>query len=90
MKIVHIGLASYFTENMTYQDNQLSNQNVLDGHEVLVVSNGFHLTRSRMLAQRCGFEEVSTLAAPATHVPSKLKMYIREPLALVKSFVFDR
>lgn len=58
--------------------------------EVLVVSNGFHLTRSRMLAERCGFEEVSALAAPATHVPSKLKMYIREPLALAKSFVFDR
>ena len=39
MKIAHIGLASYFTENMTYQDNQLTNQNVLDGHEVLMISN---------------------------------------------------
>ena len=39
MRIAHIGLASYFTEHMTYQDNQLSNQNVLDGHEVLVISN---------------------------------------------------
>ena len=58
--------------------------------EVLVVSNGFHLTRARMLAERNGFERVSVLAAPSTHAPSKLKMYIREPLALVKSFVFDR
>lgn len=57
---------------------------------VLVVSNGFHLTRARMLAERMGFEEVSTLAAPSSHTPSRLKMYIREPLALVKSFVFDR
>ena len=39
MKIAHIGLASFFTENMTYQDNQLTNQNVLDGHDVLIVSN---------------------------------------------------
>ena len=39
MRIAHIGLASFFTEHMTYQDNQLSNQNVLDGHEVLVISN---------------------------------------------------
>jgi len=62
----------------------------LEETEVLVVSNGFHLTRARMLAQRTGFEEVSTLAAPSSHVPSRLKMYIREPLALVKSFVFDR
>ena len=39
MRIAHIGLASFFTENMTYQDNQLTNQNVLDGHEVMVISN---------------------------------------------------
>ena len=58
---------------------------------VLVVSNGFHLTRVRMLAERAGFERnVSTLAAPASHLPSRLHMYIREPLALVKSFLFDR
>ena len=57
---------------------------------VLVVSNGFHLTRARMLAQRTGFEEVSTLAAPSSHMPSRIKMYVREPLALVKSFVLDR
>ena len=62
----------------------------LDGTEVLVVSNGFHLTRARMLAERAGFGDISTLAAPSSHLPSRLKMYIREPLALVKSFVFDR
>ena len=62
----------------------------LDQTEVLVVSNGFHLTRARMLAERAGFGEVSTLAAPTSHLPSRLKMYVREPLALVKSFVFDR
>ena len=61
----------------------------LEETEILVVSNGFHLTRARMLAQRAGFEEVSTLAAPSSHLPSRLKMYVREPLALVKSFVFD-
>lgn len=57
---------------------------------VLVVSNGFHLTRARMLARRTGFEDVSTLAAPTSHMTSRLKMYIREPMALVKSFLFDR
>ncbi len=62
----------------------------LEETEVLVVSNGFHLTRARMLAERVGFEEVSTLAAPSSHLPSRLKMYIREPLALVKSFLIDR
>lgn len=56
---------------------------------VLVVSNGFHLTRARMLADRFGLEEVSTLAAPSSHLASRVKMYIREPLALVKSFLLD-
>ena len=59
---------------------------------VVVVSNGFHLTRVRMLWGRVwdGDEPLSTLAAPSSHVPSRLKMYLREPLALVKSFLFDR
>jgi uncharacterized SAM-binding protein YcdF (DUF218 family) len=56
---------------------------------VLVVSNGFHLARVRLLAERYGLGEVSTLAAPSSHWPSRLKMYLREPLALVKSFLFD-
>ena len=60
--------------------------------QVLVVSNGFHLTRVRMIFDRVweGTYTLSTLAAPSSHVPSRLKMYVREPLALVKSFVFDR
>ena len=59
---------------------------------VLLVSNGFHLTRARMLWERGngGEETVSTLAAPSSHVPSRMWMYIREPLALVKSFLLDR
>ena len=60
----------------------------LEGN-VIIVSNGFHLARVRMLAQRYGLGRVSTLAAPSSHTPSRLKMYIREPLALVKSFIFD-
>ena len=60
--------------------------------DIVVVSNGFHLTRVRMLWERVWEEEdnLFTLAAPSSHVPSRLKMYLREPLALAKSFVFDR
>ncbi len=39
MKIAHVGLASFYTEGMTYQDNQLAGQNARDGHEVLYISN---------------------------------------------------
>lgn len=59
--------------------------------DMVVVSNGFHLTRVRMLWGRVWGSggNLSTLAAPSSHAPSRLMMYIREPLALVKSFMFD-
>lgn len=64
----------------------------LDVNKVILVSNGFHLTRARMLWARIADSEkpVSTLAAPCTHVKSGVWMHIREPLALAKSFVLDR
>lgn len=77
-------------QNFQYTMKHLQSQKVDYSDGVLVVSNGFHLTRARMLAERAGFENISTLAAPESHLPSRLYMYIREPLALVKSFVFDR
>lgn len=62
------------------------------GGEVMLVSSGFHLARIRMLWARAGghLEKTSTLAAPVSHTPSAVQMFFREPLALVKSFVFDR
>lgn len=61
------------------------------GGEVLLVSNGFHLARIRMLWARAGgrSENISTLAAPVSHAPSAVHMFFREPLALAKSALFD-
>ena len=77
-------------QNLNFSARHLeeAGYDIKDG--VMIVSNGFHLTRAKMLAGRIGFEQVSVLAAPSSHVPSRLKMYIREPIALVKSFVLDR
>ncbi|MCI7473711.1 MAG: YdcF family protein [Clostridiales bacterium] len=78
-------------ENIRFTQALLE-QEGMDTSEMLVVSNGFHLTRVRMLWDRAweGDYTLSTLAAPSSHIPSRLKMYIREPLALVKSYFFDR
>ena len=78
-------------ENIRFTQELLEQESV-DASQVVVVSNGFHLTRVRMLWGRVweGEYTLSTLAAPSSHVPSRLKMYIREPLALVKSYFFDR
>lgn len=78
-------------ENLIFSKDLLAREGIEVGEtDVLVVSNGFHLTRARMLAERFGYGEVSTLAAPSSHIPSRIQMYIREPLALVKSFLLDR
>lgn len=78
-------------ENICFTQELLQAEGV-DTSEMLVVSNGFHLARVRMLWDRAweGEYTLSTLAAPSSHIPSRLKMYIREPLALVKSYFFDR
>ena len=39
MRIVHICLASSYTEGMTYQDNLLPEYNAVDGHSVTIISN---------------------------------------------------
>lgn len=78
-------------QNLTYSAALLEEEGYDADGGVIIVSNGFHLTRVRMLWERVtgGGGDLSTLAAPSSHLPSRLKMYIREPLALVKSFVFD-
>lgn len=56
---------------------------------VKIVTSDFHSFRAQMLARRQGYDQVSGYggATPAILVPS---FYIREALALAKSFLFDR
>lgn len=62
----------------------------LDATRLMVVSNGFHLVRVRMLASRCGLQ-ISTLAASMPDDwGNTLYCYSRETLALIKSFFLDR
>ena len=79
-------------QNITNSVRLMNEAGIDIGEGVLVVSNGFHLTRARMLWDRVTGEgeHLSTLAAPSSHLPSRLRMYVREPLALVKSFLLDR
>ena len=57
---------------------------------VLLVSNGFHLARAKMLWRRATGTSAGTLSAPTSHFPSAVYMFFREPVGLVKSFVLDR
>ena len=48
MRIAHVGLAAYYTDGMTYQDNQLAEQNARDGHQVLYISNAAKYVNGQM------------------------------------------
>lgn len=79
-------------QNLRYTIELLAEKGYDTTQDILVVSNDFHLTRVRMLWSRAAGTDqyLSTLAAPCSHLPSRLWMYVREPLALVKSFLLDR
>ena len=79
-------------ENIRYTLELFQNGTVEPTGKILAVSNGFHLSRIRLLWSREweGTYTLSTLAAPSSHLPSRLSMYLREPLALAKSWLLDR
>lgn len=84
-------------QNVNYTFALLKEEGWDPGFDVLLVSSGFHLSRIRMLWERArpNFfgptdQNLCTLAAPVSHFPSRVQMFFREPLALVKSFLFDR
>ena len=78
-------------DNVAYSLEALAAKGCDTAEGVVLVSNAFHLTRVRMLWGRAdGPGPVSVLAAPSSHRSTRLWMYVREPLALIKSCFFDR
>ena len=79
-------------ENMVYSLEMIREENLDLSGGVIIVSNGFHLARARMLWNRVedGETAASTLAAPCSYLPSRIWMHIREPLVLAKDFLVRR
>ncbi|MDE6922475.1 MAG: YdcF family protein [Oscillospiraceae bacterium] len=86
-------------QNVSYTFQLMEREGWSLTDDVLLVSSGFHLARIEMLWDRVragilrdeeyNDQYISTLAAPVSHAPSWVQMFFREPLALVKSFLFD-
>lgn len=91
-KIIMEDRSSNTWQNISNTLELMKSSGVEGSGQFLLVSSDFHLTRIKMLWERVwpGTYTVSTLAAPVSHFPSRVTMFFREPLALVKSFVFDR
>jgi uncharacterized SAM-binding protein YcdF (DUF218 family) len=73
----------------THENLLFSKKLVNDDDHVVIVSNDFHLFRASMIAKRVGFEDVYTLPAKTPTIVV-LKLWIREYLAVFKTWMFDR
>lgn len=85
MKIAHIGLAAYYTEGMTYQDNQLAEQNVRDGHQVMYISNAARYVNGEIVDT--GFEDnITASGVRLVRLPYEtvVNRYLSEKLRKVK------
>lgn len=64
--------------------------NILPLGKTVVITSDFHLLRSIMLAKRSGIDKVSGLSAPLDLANrDKYRALLREPLALINSWLFD-
>ena len=73
----------------TAQQFVYANQ-VLPLGKTVVVTNDFHILRSIMLAKRSNIDNISGLSAPLSYSNfDKYIAMIREPLALLNSWLFD-
>lgn len=77
-----------FQSTSTYENLKQSLPVLREFHHVVVVTNRFHVGRTKMLARRLGLS-VSGIGAP-TPPTARLKSYVREVPAFIKSFLFDR
>lgn len=90
-KILMEDRASSTWENLLFSGEILEKHD-FENSRIAIVSNGFHLTRAKMLWNRLwgNGEDVSVLAAPCSHFSSMVWMHVREPLVLAKDFLLRR
>lgn len=86
-RIIYEDASTNTYENMLYSRRVLEDRGLKEG-KVLIVTNDFHLARSKMLARDVGLD-ASGYAAPTPWFV-RANYYIREYFAMVKTFLLGR
>lgn len=73
-------------ENLYYSQELLAEKGL--SNQVAIATSGYHLFRANMLANRIGLDPI--LLSAKTPGSILLQVYVREALAIVKSFFLDR
>ena len=60
-----------------------------DGNLVAVVTNDFHIARSRLIAAKQGYGHAFGVPAKLPWVHLEINYYLREAFAVVKTVLFD-
>lgn len=69
-------------------ENLIWSKPLLPNHKIAIVTNEFHSIRTSFLAKRIGMDHI-IIGAPSP-IPKRYKWELREHLAIVKSWIFDR
>jgi len=87
-RIIKEDRATSTMENFLFSKELLKKSGKADENRITVITNDFHMLRSKLLARRVGFDPYGI--ACDTPISVRLNCYIREFFALVKSFFLDK
>lgn len=86
-KIIQENKSTSTMENLKFTKVILANSDGKNNHKIMIVTNEFHLFRSKFIAKRLGFTPYGMPSKTITHIAPKY--FIREYFAVIKSFIFD-
>lgn len=87
-RIISEDEATSTMENFNFSRKLLEKNGALKDNRLVIVTNDFHMFRSKLLAGRNGFEPYGISCGTPLYI--RANCYIREYFALIKSFLFDR
>ncbi|WFD08898.1 YdcF family protein [Tepidibacter hydrothermalis] len=87
-KIIQEDKSTSTLENLKFAKNILEELDGKKNHKIMIVTNEFHLFRSKFIAKRLGFTPYGMPSKTITSIAPKY--FIREYFAVIKSFIFDR
>lgn len=72
----------------TFENLKNTREILKDVDEILIITSGYHLFRSKILAKRIGFKKVYLIGSEVGQ-ESRIKNIFREVFAMIKSVIFD-
>ena len=87
-RIIKEDKATSTFENFKFSKEILDEINGEEAHKIIVVTNNFHMFRSKMIAERVGFTVYRLPTKTNTRV--LISCHVREYFAVIKSFIFDK